>query len=51
LHIKVHEVRIIRFLDFRNSKYSKHKVSETGSISVLRRRENDIYSVGPFRNC
>lgn len=23
LHIKVHEVRIIRFLDFRNSKYSK----------------------------
>jgi hypothetical protein len=29
----------------------KHNVSETGSVSVFRRREGDTYSVGSLRNC
>jgi hypothetical protein len=27
----------------------KHNVTETGSVSVLRRREGDIYTVGSLR--
>jgi hypothetical protein len=30
-------------------KTRKYNVSETGSVSILRRREEDIYSVGSLR--
>jgi hypothetical protein len=34
---------------FRILKIRKHGVSETGSVFVLRRKEEDIYTVGSLR--